>query len=156
MCQLVRSPMRRVLRWTAIALLVAATITILLYQFSRVPGTPEDHTLGLSLLPAVVVFALLGLLRFIYSRSVDRTYARDPSLQRESIADFDAQAIQFDDSSGATAKATWSHFNRYAEGQRVFVIGTPSRVFNIVPKSGMCADQQNALRSILAQHIPAK
>jgi hypothetical protein len=103
MCGLVRSPLTKVMRWTGTALFTAVMIGTLLYEYSRVPGSPEDRTFGLIVMVAVAVIALSAALRWFSARSVDRAYARDPVWQREFTADFDDQAVSFDDGLGATS-----------------------------------------------------
>lgn len=74
-------------------------------------------------------------------------------MQREFIADFHDDRFEVDDSAGARRSETWEHFDRFREGQRVFVIGGPSMLFTIISQEQMSEEEQSFVRQLLPRVI---
>jgi hypothetical protein len=104
----------------------------------------------------IILAALLAYFFLLRPWTVRRSYFRNPELRREIHAAVDSAGLRAADDAGNRSEIVWSHFNRFTEGRRTFVLGTPGNIFHIVPKSGMDADGQQQFRQILAACIPSR
>ncbi|HSY00842.1 MAG TPA: YcxB family protein [Acidobacteriaceae bacterium] len=81
------------------------------------------------------------------------SYDCDPGLQQEKVVDFDEKSLRISDPLGSKAESPWPIFDCFAEGRRVFVIGTPGNSFTTIAKSRMSEEQRQFLRAILVRIV---
>jgi uncharacterized membrane protein YbhN (UPF0104 family) len=103
-----------------------------------------------------ILAALLAYFLLIRPWTIRRAYLRNPDVRREINAEVDSTGLRAADDAGNRSEIVWSHFNRFTEGRRTFVLGTPGNIFHIVSKSGMDADGQLQFRQILAACVPSR
>jgi len=102
--------------------------------------------------PLFVVFAVLLSPVIAWIRDWV-SYDCDPGLQQEKVVDFDETSLRISDPLGSKAENPWRIFDCFAEGKRVFVIGTPGNSFTTIAKSRMDEEQRQYLRGVLVRIV---
>lgn len=102
--------------------------------------------LGASLLPFVV---LLLINIFILPITARRNFRQQRSLRGETGMTWTDEQLAIDSEYGAFA-IPWSHFVRWGEDDKGFVIFESDRLYRLVPKRFLDPDMQRSLREKLA------
>ncbi|ODT51202.1 YcxB family protein [Devosia sp. 63-57] len=145
----IRSPRRRIGLVITFVLVVVLMAMVLDIAFPLDPERLASRwpaLLGLSLLPFAVVLALGVVLNPLLAR---RTYRQQRSLQGELGLSWSRDQLAFDSEYGQFAMP-WSHFKRWTEDKRVFLLFESERLYRIIPKRALDADQQDRFRDCLA------
>lgn len=104
------------------------------------------YVLLASLFPFLIVFALGLVVNPLLAR---RIYRQQRSLHGEIGLSWTDERLEFDSEYGQFAMP-WSHFTRWAEDKRTFVLFESDRLYRIVPKRVLDADTELSLRERLA------
>lgn len=123
-----------------------------MWQFRR--DAAQLNQLWLNYRPLdVILIAILIFWKILRPIQVKRAYTRNLPLHRGLTVDFEESGFRADDGVGNRSELRWNLFDRYLEGNRVFLLRTPGNIFHIVSKSGMSSDQQEMLRGLLARNF---
>ncbi|HET9087438.1 MAG TPA: YcxB family protein [Acidobacteriaceae bacterium] len=66
----------------------------------------------------------------------------------------DLDGVHLEDKTGIPQLRPWPVYQKWREGSLIFLLRGPHRVSNIIPKRGMTPEQVDALRVLLALHMP--
>ncbi len=101
---------------------------------------------GASLLPFFLVFLLAVV---VNPRLARRTYRQQRSLHGEIGLNWTEEQLEFDSEYGKFAMP-WSHFVRWGEDKHVFLLFESNRLYRIIPKRVLDAENERSLRRGLA------
>ncbi|MCR6672257.1 YcxB family protein [Devosia ginsengisoli] len=101
--------------------------------------------LGISLLPFLAILLLVWILGPISAR---RMFRQQKSLQGQLVYAWTDTGLHVESEYGAFAMP-WSHFIRWAEDDRTFLLFESDRLYRMIPKRVLTADQQASLRRAL-------
>lgn len=101
----------------------------------------------LTALPFAVVWALIAILT---PRAARTTYRQQRSLQVELTYAWSDRGLAISSEYGAF-EIPWSHFMRWAEDERTFLLYESDRLYRLVPRRVLAPDQQSSLRQALRQ-----
>ena len=82
-------------------------------------------------------------------RGYERRIARAPR-----VVSVDLDGVHLADTTGMPQLRPWPVYEKWREGSLIFLLRGPQRVSNIIPKRGMTSGQVDALRVLLAMHMP--
>lgn len=142
----------RTLRLSAIlALMAFALNTALLVGVEHF-----DLSIFLARLPVILFFTALpfavlwGLVALLTPRAARKTFRQQRSLQVEMTCSWSDAGFAVSSEYGAF-EIPWSHFLRWAEDERTFLLYESDRLYRLMPKRVLAPDQQSSLRLALTQ-----
>jgi|GEM_PF-1459203 hypothetical protein len=101
-----------------------------------------------NLIPAAAFPLLLLALPGWSKRIQKKPYAKAVSMHGLLALDVDEMGMQFQGPT-VSSKVTWSHFSRFYEDEKVFILYQHMPVFNLIPKRILSPEQVIELRSYL-------
>jgi hypothetical protein len=108
-----------------------------------------------NVLPGLIVPVLLLLLPVLTKRNIHKLYMNSVNLRGPLSLDADNDGMSFQGTT-FSSHVTWSHFSRYCEDDHSFVIFQNPRIFNIIPKRKLAAEQIAELRGLLNRWIAGR
>jgi hypothetical protein len=113
------------------------------------PSISSEPKWGLLLLLSLVI----GYRVFFSAKATQKGYEhRIDRIPR--VLSVDTDGVRFEDRAKMFQFRPWSDYKSWREGSNIFVLRGPQRVSNIVPKRGLSSQQVDALRVLLAMHMP--
>lgn len=138
------------IKWMA-ALLFAALVILLL--FAKFRNTRAFNELWTNVRPFLVLLLVVMVTPILLRITAARTYKRNAILHRNISVELNEAGYEAEDGLGARTALTWDYFDRFLEGKRVFVLRSLSKVFTIVSKSSMSAEDLTEFRALLMRRI---
>lgn len=102
--------------------------------------------LGISLLPFLVILLLVWIMGPISAR---RMFRQQKSLQGQLVYAWSDTGLHTESEYGSF-DIPWSHFIRRAEDDRTFLLFESDRLYRMIPKRVLTADQQASLRRAMS------
>jgi energy-coupling factor transporter transmembrane protein EcfT len=124
--------------------------TLLIFVLAR----PKFHDAFLAIRPMLVFLTILILLPLLTRFQASRAYRKNPMIRRRISVSMDEEHYQAEDGEGTKSISPWSNFDRFAEGKRVFVIGSRSKIYSIISKSQMTDIDTAQVREVLSKAVP--
>ena len=122
---------------------------VFLAQILFDPSISGEPKYGLLLLLTLIV----GYQVFFSAKAAHKSYER--RIDRiPRVLSVDSDGVRFEDRDKMFQFRPWSAYQSWREGSNIFVLRGPQKVTNIVPKRGLSSDQVDALRVLLAMHMP--
>lgn len=129
--------------------LMAVAVALLLVQFLQNP----ELSGGGRWIPALVLVGAVGYQYLLGPKVARNSYAR--RIARASrIVSVDLDGAHELDTAERPQLHPWSSYQTWREGSLIFLLRGPQRVSNIIPKRGLTPEQIDALRVLLAMHMP--
>lgn len=141
--------------WWVISAVLILTSTALIFLLvdAKLRNATNVNTISLNLiyvLPGTLIILMLPIFRRF---AATRIYKKSPTLKRNISVEFDESGYEAEDGMGARAAFTWDYYDRFLEGQRVFVLRNISQSFVIISKSNMTAEEVVKFRGLLTRCI---
>lgn len=134
-------------KWKFVAFAVVAG-----YMLAQIIRNPQATANG-RWLPPLLIVSVIAYQIFLGPKVARRGYERRICrIQR--VTSVDPDGLRFEDSEKAFQLRPWSAYQSWREGSLIFLLRGPQRVSNIIPKRGMTSEQVDALRVLLAMHMP--
>lgn len=127
----------------------ACFVAFLLFIDGGLPSRPDRWLLllSISLSPLILVIGITIILTPITAR---RVFRQQRSLQGEMTLAWSDAGLHVQSEYGAF-EMPWSHFVRWAEDDRSFLLFESDRLYRVVPKRVLTPDQQQGLRHFLGR-----
>jgi hypothetical protein len=129
--------------------LMAAAVVFLLVQLVQNP----ELSGGARWIPAVVLVGAVGYQYLLGPKVVRNSYARRIA-RAPRIVCVDLDGAYEVDTAERPQFHLWSSYQTWREGSLIFLLRGPQRVSSIIPKRGLTPEQIDAIRVLLAMHMP--
>jgi hypothetical protein len=135
--------------------LFVLTAPLLIWMNRQNPD--KAHATWAAVEPVLIVLGFVAVYwALLHPLRIKRAYARNPALHREITAEINETRFTADDGAGNRTEQMWNTYDRFGEGKRIFLIGTPGNIFSIVSKSEMRESEIQELRALLAGAVPKR
>lgn len=130
-------------------ILMAVIVVFLLAQILR---DPQISTIA-KLLPTIFLVGIVAYQYFLGPKMARQGYERRIA-RIPRVLSVDPDGVRFEDQAKMFQFCPWSAYNSWREGSLIFLLRGPQRITNIIPKHGLSPQQIDALRVLLAMHMP--
>jgi YcxB-like protein len=117
----------------------------------------DPHVSQLTVLPAAIgLLAWILIFRVFVPYGARRQYKKLKSLHGEISNEVTPEGLMQRTSSGSYGFSSWKDFSYWRESRRAFIVVYPSKIFCMIPKTGLTEEQLGEIRSTLAAALPKK
>jgi len=130
-------------------IVMGAIVSFLLAQILR---DPQIGT-GAKWLPTIVLVGAASY-QYLWGPKLARQGYERRIASAPRVVAVDLDGVHLEDTTGMPQLRPWPAYRTWREGSLIFLLRGPQRASNIIPKRGMTPEQIDALRVLLAMHMP--